>query len=64
MNEWKRLKERGSEDFVTDRDYEDYEDCLIEFCMCSGNLLARRNCLVEGSYGFGIAFPDSDNKGR
>ena len=44
------------ENFTRKVDREDYEDWLIEFCMCAGNLLARRNCLVEGSFGYGVKF--------
>lgn len=44
------------ENFTRKADREDYEDWLIEFCMCAGNLLARRNCLVEGSFGYGVKF--------
>jgi fructoselysine 6-kinase len=40
--------------FIQQPDEENYYDNLIEYCMCTGNLLARRNCLVEGSFGFGV----------
>ena len=51
-----RLHEEQLPDFTRQADREDYEDQLIEFSMCAGNLLARHNCLVEGSFGYGTAF--------
>lgn len=41
--------------FTRQTDRWDYEDELIAFGMCAGNLLARRNCLIEGSFGYGVA---------
>ena len=55
-----RLHEEQLPDFTRQADREDYEDQLIEFSMCAGNLLARHNCLVEGSFGYGTAFYPSD----
>ena len=52
------LKEGAPKNFVNSADIEDFEDYAIEYSMCLGNLLARRNCLVEGSFGLGIAFTD------
>lgn len=51
-----RLHENNPEKFTREADRNDYEDWLIEFSMCAGNLLARRNCLVDGSVGHGISF--------
>lgn len=50
----KQLHENRPENFTRQVDTEDYEDYLIEFSMCAGNLFARRNCLIEGSVGHGI----------
>lgn len=50
------LKKDGQERFLRTVDEDDYEDGLISFAMSNGNLLARRNCLVEGSMGFGVKF--------
>ncbi len=40
--------------FLREEDIEDFYDHLIEVSMCQGNMLARRNCLVEGSFGYGV----------
>lgn len=37
-------------------DKEDFYNNLIEFSMCYGNWVARKNCMVEGSFGEGIEF--------
>lgn len=50
------LLEEKRSDFLKQENREDYEDWLIEFSMCRGNLLARRNCLVKGSLGYGTGF--------
>lgn len=52
----RRLYEDKPENFTREEDRYDYEDRLIEFSMCAGNLLARRNCLIDGSVGHGIKF--------
>ena len=54
------LNQGNPQNFVNAVDREDYEDHVIEYSMCLGNLLARRNCLVDGSFGFGTAFTDTD----
>ena len=54
-----RLKENETDRFINAADGEDYMDGLIEFGMCMGNLLARKNCLVKGSFGHGTRFQTS-----
>ena len=53
---WNELHKGDPEHFTQDRDWVDYEDKLIDFAMCAGNLFARRNCLEKGSVGYGTEF--------
>lgn len=46
--------------FMREEDFHDLEDCLIEHCMCQGNVLARKNCMVKGSFGYGVAFAEPE----
>lgn len=50
------LKENETDRFIRPADEVDYMDHLIEYGMCMGNMLARKNCLVKGSFGCGIRF--------
>lgn len=55
-----RLKKGNPENFIREADYNDFEDGLIEYGMCLGNMLARRNCLVQGSFGCGEHFAEPE----
>lgn len=54
------LKNNPEEQFVKKEDIWDMEDHLIEHCMCQGNLLARKNCMVKGSFGYGVRFAEPE----
>jgi len=54
------LMKDNPDNFVREQDCEDLEDHMIEASMCVGNLLARRNCLVEGSFGYGARFETAE----
>ncbi|MCI9488085.1 MAG: hypothetical protein HFI64_14205 [Lachnospiraceae bacterium] len=54
------LRGNSEEHFVREEDIHDMEDCLIEHCMCQGNLLARKNCMVKGSFGYGVTFAEPE----
>ena len=56
MKKMEILKKNSPDNFLSQSDVEDFEDHVIEQSMCLGNLLARRNCLVEGSFGKGSPF--------
>jgi fructoselysine 6-kinase len=49
-----RMLKDNPEKFLRQEDKDDFYDHLIELSMCEGNMLARRNCLVEGSFGYGV----------
>ncbi len=49
------LLKDNPERFLRQEDKDNFYDQLIELSMCQGNMLARRNCLVEGSFGYGVA---------
>lgn len=46
----------SADNFISEADRVNFEDHLIAMSMCAGNLLARKNCLVEGSFGHGVKF--------
>lgn len=54
------LKGNLEDPFVKEEDIHDLEDCLLEYCMCQGNLLARKNCMVKGSFGYGVTFAEPE----
>ena len=56
------LKKNSPDNFLSQSDVEDFEDHVIEQSMCLGNLLARRNCLVEGSFGKIVHFKKAVTK--
>lgn len=58
MKIFAHLHSHKFENFSRKIDQDDYVDHLIEFSMCSGNLFARHNCLMEGSLGYGIKFEE------
>lgn len=58
MKIFAHLHSHKFENFSRKIDQDDYVDHLIEFSMCSGNLFARHNCLIEGSLGYGIKFEE------
>ena len=60
MKHVKFLMSEETEDFVKEQDRHDLEDCIVISSMCTGNLLARRNCLVEGSFGYGVRFETAE----
>lgn len=49
-----RLMKDYVENFIRQVDIDNFYENLIELAMCAGNLLARKNCLIEGSYGYGV----------
>jgi sugar/nucleoside kinase (ribokinase family) len=50
------LKENETDRFIREVDEEDYMENLIKYGMSMGNLLARKNCLIKGSFGYGTRF--------
>lgn len=50
----KKLSEINMNSFASGEDMDNFCDNLIEYSMCAGNLLASRNCLVNGSFGYGV----------
>ena len=53
---WNHLHKGNPAHFTQKDNQEDFEDYLIEFSMCTGNLFARRNCLEMGAVGNGVTF--------
>lgn len=49
-----RLMADRPENFMRAVDVADYKRHIVESAMCAANALARRNCLVDGSFGHGI----------
>lgn len=49
-----KLMKDNVNNFIRQVDIDNFNENLIELSMCAGNLLARRNCLVEGSFGCGV----------
>lgn len=54
------LAKNAEEHFMKEEDIWDLEDHMIEHCMCQANLLARRNCMVKGSFGHGVTFAEPE----
>lgn len=43
---------------MTDEDLADYSDALLRRSMSMGNMLAIRNCMVSGAFGYGMPITD------
>lgn len=43
-------------DILLSEDKEDFYNNVIEFSLCNGNWLARKNCMIQGSFGLGVEF--------
>ena len=50
------LKKELLNDILLSEDKEDFYNNLIEFSLCNGNWLARKNCMIQGSFGLGLEF--------
>lgn len=48
------LKQGSPSNFIKEENERDFLDNCIRYSMCAGNLLARRNVLARGSFGYGV----------
>lgn len=60
------LTVNSPQNYLQESDQDDFLGCVIETAMGAGNLLARRNCLVQGSFNEGVPLPlaNKEEKGK
>lgn len=60
--ELEALRQDSPENYLREADIRDFYEHVIEAGMSTGNILARRNCLVQGSFGCGVSMMNDNSQ--